>query len=203
MLSKLGLTACAALLASTAAFAQTAPSTPTDNPPPRTQEAVPPATSVPPMKQDPSSPLGPRVDMTSPAGTFVTAQTEAQWLASKMIGKSVVGAGNETIGDINDVLVDRTGRLEAAVIGVGGFLGIGEKQVAVPFAALEMTRSHEGDKITLRVTKADLEKAPAFKPLQARAARSATPETTGSTAPLDPAAPSAKPAPAPAVPPKP
>jgi hypothetical protein len=62
-------------------------------------------------------------------------------MASKMIGTTVVSANNESVGDINDVVVDRQGRAVAVVIGVGGFLGIGEKDVAVPFEALEFTAS--------------------------------------------------------------
>ena len=58
-------------------------------------------------------------------------------LASKLIGTTVVSQDNETIGDVNDVLFDRGGQVMAAVIGVGGFLGIGEKDVAVPFQQLE------------------------------------------------------------------
>jgi sporulation protein YlmC with PRC-barrel domain len=61
-----------------------------------------------------------------------------QFMASKLIGTSVVGQNNETIGDVNDVLMDRSGKAVAVLIGVGGFLGIGEKDVAVPFERIEM-----------------------------------------------------------------
>ncbi len=74
-------------------------------------------------------------------GQFVTQLQDQQIMASKMIGTTVVSANNESIGDINDVVVDRQGRAVAVVIGVGGFLGIGEKDVAVPFEALEFTSS--------------------------------------------------------------
>ncbi|WP_170151498.1 PRC-barrel domain-containing protein [Microvirga subterranea] len=60
-----------------------------------------------------------------------------QIMASKLIGTKVVSANNESIGDINDVIVDRNGQAVAAVVGVGGFLGIGEKDVAIPFNSLE------------------------------------------------------------------
>jgi sporulation protein YlmC with PRC-barrel domain len=74
-------------------------------------------------------------------GQFVTQLQDQQIMASKMIGTTVVSANNESIGDINDVVVDRQGKAVAVVIGVGGFLGIGEKDVAVPFEALEFTSS--------------------------------------------------------------
>jgi hypothetical protein len=54
-----------------------------------------------------------------------------------------VSANNETIGDVNDVLIDRSGTAQAIVIGVGGFLGVGEKDVAVPFSALEFASSRD------------------------------------------------------------
>jgi sporulation protein YlmC with PRC-barrel domain len=70
-------------------------------------------------------------------GQFMTQMQPNQIMASKLIGTKVVSANNESIGDINDVIVDRQGQAVAAVVGVGGFLGIGEKDVAVPFASLE------------------------------------------------------------------
>jgi hypothetical protein len=50
---------------------------------------------------------------------------------------NVYGQNNEKIGDVKDVLVDKSGNAKAVVIGVGGFLGIGEKNVALPFNALQ------------------------------------------------------------------
>ncbi|WP_230534036.1 PRC-barrel domain-containing protein [Microvirga roseola] len=71
------------------------------------------------------------------SGQFMTRIEQGQMMASDLIGTRVISANNESIGDINDVIVDRNGQAVAAVIGVGGFLGIGEKDVAVPFSALE------------------------------------------------------------------
>lgn len=71
------------------------------------------------------------------SGRFITQQQQTQWRASRLIGINVYGADNERIGDINEVLVDRQGNADAVVIGVGGFLGIGEKNVALPFNAFE------------------------------------------------------------------
>ncbi|MBM6592572.1 PRC-barrel domain-containing protein [Microvirga pudoricolor] len=75
--------------------------------------------------------------MPSASGQFMTKAEANQVMASKLIGTRVMGANNESIGDINDVIMDRSGQAVAAVVGVGGFLGIGEKDVAVPFSALE------------------------------------------------------------------
>jgi sporulation protein YlmC with PRC-barrel domain len=71
------------------------------------------------------------------SGKFITEQQGTQWRASKLIGLDVYGADNQKIGDVNDVLVDRQGNADAVVVGVGGFLGIGEKNVALPFSAFE------------------------------------------------------------------
>jgi hypothetical protein len=59
-------------------------------------------------------------------------------LGSDLRGTRVYAANNESIGDISDLLLDRQGRVVAAIVGVGGFLGIGQKDVAVPFEALEI-----------------------------------------------------------------
>ena len=55
------------------------------------------------------------------------------WRASKMVGLNVYNDNNESVGSINDMLTDKTGSVKAVVIGVGGFLGVGEHLVAVPF----------------------------------------------------------------------
>jgi sporulation protein YlmC with PRC-barrel domain len=67
-------------------------------------------------------------------------QQEGQVMASDLIGQNVVGPNGESIGEINDIIVDQSGRTVGAIIGVGGFLGIGEKDVAVAFDSLEMSR---------------------------------------------------------------
>ena len=74
---------------------------------------------------------------TGASGRFITQQQQTQWRASRLIGLNVYGADNERIGDVNEVLVDRQGNADAVVVGVGGFLGIGEKNVALPFNAFE------------------------------------------------------------------
>src|SRR5215468_300886 len=53
--------------------------------------------------------------------------------ASKLVGLSVYNEKNESVGSINDMLTDKNGKIVAVVIGVGGFLGVGEHLVAVPF----------------------------------------------------------------------
>ena len=89
---------------------------------------------------DTSSSSGPTTSSASSpqaGGKFITEQSQGEFRASKFVGLNVYGNNNEKIGDINEILIDRSGNAKAAVIGVGGFLGIGEKNVAVPFASLE------------------------------------------------------------------
>ena len=62
---------------------------------------------------------------------FINAQSGDQWLSSNFIGVDVIGADNEKIGDVSDILFDKNGNVAAYVVGVGGFLGIGAKNVAL------------------------------------------------------------------------
>jgi len=68
---------------------------------------------------------------TTPAATASSFQDH--WRASKMAGLSVYNDKNESVGSINDMLTDKSGSIKAVIIGVGGFLGVGEHLVAVPF----------------------------------------------------------------------
>jgi len=62
-----------------------------------------------------------------------TSSFQGSWRASKLVGLSVYNEKNESVGSINDMLTDKNGKIVAVVIGVGGFLGVGEHLVAVPF----------------------------------------------------------------------
>jgi sporulation protein YlmC with PRC-barrel domain len=71
------------------------------------------------------------------SGQFVNQASPGQWRMSQLDGLDVYGQDNEKIGDIKDVLLDKSGNAQVVVIGVGGFLGIGEKNVAVPFNSVQ------------------------------------------------------------------
>jgi sporulation protein YlmC with PRC-barrel domain len=75
---------------------------------------------------------------------FVTQQVNDSWRASKLDGVDVYGADNQKIGSISDILLDSTGQAKVAVIGVGGFLGVGQKDVGVPFSSLKWSNQTEG-----------------------------------------------------------
>ncbi|WP_244069719.1 PRC-barrel domain-containing protein [Bradyrhizobium sp. Ce-3] len=72
--------------------------------------------------------------MAPAASTAATSPStyKGDWRASKVVGLSVYNDKNESVGSINDLLMDKEGAIKAVVIGVGGFLGVGEHLVAVP-----------------------------------------------------------------------
>ncbi|MFK4488596.1 sporulation protein YlmC with PRC-barrel domain [Bradyrhizobium sp. USDA 336] len=76
-------------------------------------------------------------DKAAPAATATTTTASGQWRTSKMDGLKVYNEANENIGTINDLLMDKNGDIKIAVIGVGGFLGMGEHLVAVPYEKLK------------------------------------------------------------------
>ena len=63
--------------------------------------------------------------------------------ASKLIGTRVVNTANETVGDVNEIVLGKDGKVAAVIIGVGGFLGMGEREVAVRFDPQEPRREKE------------------------------------------------------------
>ena len=73
---------------------------------------------------------------TATSGKFVTAQGATEFKASKFVGIDVYGTEGEKIGDISEVLLDAGGNAKAVVVGVGGFLGIGQKNVAIPWSSV-------------------------------------------------------------------
>ena len=66
-----------------------------------------------------------------------TASAAGLWQGSKVIGLNVYNEQNEKIGSIKELMLDKSGNIASAVIGVGGFLGMGERDVAVKFADLK------------------------------------------------------------------
>jgi sporulation protein YlmC with PRC-barrel domain len=73
-----------------------------------------------------------RATTAAPAATADTSSLKGTWRTSKLVGLSVYNDSNESLGSINDLLTDKSGDIKAVVIGVGGFLGVGEHLVAVP-----------------------------------------------------------------------
>ena len=80
-------------------------------------------------------------------GRFISNATEGEWSASKLIGVSIYGPNEESIGKVDDVLVDGSGATKGVVIGVGGFLGMGKKEVAMPFSEVKWSDKPEPPKV--------------------------------------------------------
>jgi hypothetical protein len=104
-------------------------------------------------------------------------QDANQWLGSNLIGARVVSASNQTIGRVANLVINEDGAIEAAVIAVGGVLGLGRKDVAVTYKSLNIVRNQAGDAIdhvTLAAEKSDLRRVAQFKTLsQQRTERTA------------------------------
>jgi len=105
---KLALAVMAAALLSTTALAQSSP---------------------------PAGSAAPAAKQMDPVAIQSTAQ--GKWRASKLIGLNVYNANNEKIGDINELITDSSGKIDIVVIGAGGFVGIGEHNVGIPFSQVK------------------------------------------------------------------
>jgi len=81
---------------------------------------------------------------------------------SELIGTNVVGADGKDAGEIENLLVDSSGRVRAAVIEWGGFLGIGEKRAMVPIERIQMGAAGSSDRPRLEMTRAELEALPRY-----------------------------------------
>lgn len=144
----------AALMVSGVAFAQTTPQQPAQDMQ-KKQDCVanPQAEGCPPQAQKPDS---------TATETMVIDAGNAM-LVTRIIGSSVFTPAGENIGDINDLIFDNNGTIQAAVVGIGGFLGMGEKDVAVPLNRINAVRDENNAlKLTIQASRDELDKAPAF-----------------------------------------
>jgi sporulation protein YlmC with PRC-barrel domain len=172
MLKKLMMTTAAAALVAGSAVAQApAPDSP----------------KAPPMQKTEPMPA-PGASPAQGSRQFVSVQASDQWLATKFKGTDVIGSNNEKIGDVTDLLIDQNGRIVAYIVGVGGFLGIGQKDVALAPVAFQVQPASDREelKLKLAMTRDELKNAPEFKV----ATRPAP--TTGQAPPRAPATPPAR-----------
>jgi hypothetical protein len=114
--------------------------------------------AVPAIAQDPTAPAVEK----APAEKSATLHAGSV-SAKALLNESVKNAANETIGDINDVLIGENGKISAVIVGVGGFLGMGEKDVALPYDQLVFAKDAGDDLVvTTSATKESLETAPEY-----------------------------------------
>lgn len=105
-----------------------------------------------------------------------TMHKEGEWRASKLMGVNVYNEANEKIGDINEVILDKSGKVANVILGVGGFLGVGEHYVAVAFDKLKWVNEPAGS-TTVSTSTAPANKA-ATNVDNARTASDGTARTT-------------------------
>lgn len=118
-----------------------------------------------------------------PADQLNTAQLMS---ANDYIGKTVYDQGGNNVGEVNDLIVSGDGNVEAVILGVGGFLGIGEKDVAVNTQAIQMVQDGDNTRLVIAATKEALEAAPSYDRNNRRYAdqntgAGTTTDTTGTT----------------------
>ncbi|MBL8593406.1 MAG: PRC-barrel domain-containing protein [Devosia sp.] len=162
------------------------------------QDAAAPATTEAPAA---AAPATTEAAPAEPLDTSILASgytvTDKDNLATEIIGKQVyssTAADAEHIGDVNNLVIGESGEIAAVIIGVGGFLGIGEKNVAVNYAELEWVTAEDGsERFVLPTTKEALETAPSFETTDEGAAPAAD-ANAPATAPADNAAPADQPA---------
>ena len=94
-----------------------------------------------------------QVTANTPSEAAAPIKAAGKWRASKLVGVNVYNENNEKIGDISELIVDSAGRVDGAVVSVGGFLGMGEHLVLVPMDKLKF--SNEAGKTTTGSTSAD------------------------------------------------
>lgn len=94
----------------------------------------------------------------------VSEQRPDQVLASKMVGATIYSPSDEKVGNIEYLVLNKSGQVDAVVVGVGGFLGIDKKDVALTFSSLNVTYDVDNSvkKITANVTKEGIKSAPAY-----------------------------------------
>ena len=85
------------------------------------------------------------------------------WTVTNYYKQSVYDTKQNKIGAVDDVLLDKTGKVSALIVGVGGFLGMGEKDVAVPFDAVKAEKKDNKWYLTLDETKDSLKTATGYK----------------------------------------
>jgi len=78
----------------------------------------------------------PSAAASAPGGAFIERQQDGLLRAPKIVGVAVYDSNNKNVGKIDDLLIDHDGSVKAVVIGIGGFLGIGSKDVAIPYSAV-------------------------------------------------------------------
>lgn len=95
------------------------------------------------------------------SATDRTLSSQSTVQAKKLLGADIKNAQNETIGEVESINVDKDGKVRSVIVGVGGFLGMGERNVSVNWEALTVT--NDGDTVRTNLTKDQLKAMPEYK----------------------------------------
>ena len=107
----------------------------------------------------------PATETTAGSANFLTQAQAGQYRASKLPGVNIYNSKDESIGEVNELVVDKNGAIQAVVIGVGGFLGIGEKNVALPYNAIKWEdKAKQSDLVGMNQTNTMAPGTPAAPP---------------------------------------
>jgi sporulation protein YlmC with PRC-barrel domain len=156
------------------------------------------------LAQDKPSASKPEAKAETSSPHFIKEQGMDHFVFSKFKGTNVIGPDNAKVGDVSDMLFDKNGKIMGLIVGVGGFLGIGEKNVAIAMDAFQIVpadtgttgsagsaaREHDRTDVKLKVTwtKDQLKNAPDFQYYKPRARTTSAPSpTTGTGRPMAPA----------------
>jgi hypothetical protein len=94
----------------------------------------------------PANPPAPMAQAAPSSPKFIASQSTDQWVFSKFKGTDVLGPDDAHVGDVVDLLFDKSGKVDALIVGVGGFLGIGEKNVAIDMSGFQVVPASTGSK---------------------------------------------------------
>jgi hypothetical protein len=158
------------------------------------QSAQQPSQSTMPPAQDRPAASAPASGATSPQ--FIHAQGADQWLSSNFIGTDVVGPDDNKIGDVTDLLFEKDGKVVGYVVSVGGFLGIGSKNVALAPSSFQVvparaattgagSASMQTDdiKLKLNMSKEQLQQAASFESKREQESKARATQTGGAPRP--------------------
>jgi hypothetical protein len=101
--------------------------------------------------------------MSAGRAELMTSVPSASLTVADWYKQNVYDQSNNKIGEVMDVLVGPSGQVSAAIVGVGGFLGAGEKDVAVNFSSIKQSKKDDKVYLTMNTTKDALKSAPGFK----------------------------------------
>jgi hypothetical protein len=102
----------------------------------------------------------------SDSSPFLKKQGSSDWLVGNLIGETVVNANNESLGEITDLVTDQNGKIVAVLIGSGGFLGIGQKDLAIRFEDVKLTRDENNNmKVMVNIDQQTAASAPDYETL--------------------------------------